>query len=168
MKEPKSGDSIMKITCYDLQYDYENDVPILVKDRDIKYMETTISSPSEIFNFLKECLNVDKLLDERAHIIALDNAGKVIGVFRVGQGNSTTSVVDTKGVFVRLLLSRATHFIFTHNHPNDSIRASMNDIELTKNLKKFGDMVNIKLLDHIITGTSEYQSLKSTDPSLFN
>ena len=57
-------------------------------------------------------------------------------------------------------MSNAASIIISHNHPSGDTTPSKEDINITKRIKEAGDIIGIKLLDHIIIGDKNYLSLK--------
>ncbi len=53
-------------------------------------------------------------------------------------------------VFKSSILSNAASFIALHNHPSGSLQPSQEDRDVTRRLLECGDLLNIKMLDHII------------------
>ena len=95
---------------------------------------------------------------EELWIALTNNAGKVVEKKRVSQGGTGNTVAD-----IPLILKHAVHklcagIILCHNHPSGNIQPSREDDVLTSNLKKAADLMNIKLLDHIILYDETYYS----------
>lgn len=70
-------------------------------------------------------------------------------------GSLTSSLVHPREVFKGVLINNAASVIFFHNHPSGDPAPSTDDIEITKRLKHAGDILGIKILDHIIFGDSQ-------------
>ena len=58
------------------------------------------------------------------------------------------------------MAASAASVIFVHNHPSGDPEPSEDDVKLTKRLVDAGEIVGIDVLDHIIIGDKDYQSLK--------
>ena len=151
----------MRITCYDIRKNLETNNLDLVKEKNFNYEGKAMTNPSEIANFLAENVGTKTLTDERAHIIALNTSGKILGLFQIAQGSANAATVGIREIFMRLLTIDATGFIFTHNHPSGNSNPSAQDIKLTQKLKEAGDLMGIKMLDHIITTAEDYYSFKN-------
>ena len=63
-------------------------------------------------------------------------------------------------VFSDALVDRACAIIVAHNHPSGDLTPSQSDVEVTKQLKSSGDLIGIKLLDHIIFSQRGYYSFQ--------
>lgn len=151
----------MKINCYNIRKNKETKQPELIKEKTVSCESSVISNPSEIYEFLKSALDVTTYYEEKLYAIALNTAGKVIGIFEVSTGSSRAALASPKAIFSRLIMVQAEAFILTHNHPSGLTKPSRNDIEFTNKLSKIGEMMEINLLDHIITGENSYFSFKN-------
>ena len=58
------------------------------------------------------------------------------------------------------LKCNAVNIVLVHNHPSGEPTPSRDDIRSTKKIKEAGDMVGIRLLDHIIIGDNKFSSLR--------
>jgi DNA repair protein RadC len=62
------------------------------------------------------------------------------------------SIVSPVEVYAPALLSKASALILVHNHPSQDPSPSSEDIAITRRLKECGDLLNLRVLDHIIIG----------------
>lgn len=82
------------------------------------------------------------------------------GNFRTSKGTIDCTVVHPREVFKGAILLNSANIILTHNHPTGNPTPSEEDIELTKRLVECGELLGIKVLDHIITGDGVFHSLR--------
>lgn len=117
----------MRIVTYDLEKN-ENDMPMLVKESSQNYpsISNSITDPGEAVAVLNQALQLDRKMEEHFCLIAM-RSKKVIGIFKVNVGTINNSLVNTAGIFTRLLLCGATHFIIAHNHPSGNVSPSPED-----------------------------------------
>ncbi|HBI22903.1 MAG TPA: hypothetical protein DDX84_01525, partial [Nitrospiraceae bacterium] len=76
----------------------------------------------------------------------------------VSMGCLTSSIVHPREVYIQAIKNSAASVIFLHNHPSGDPSPSPEDVEITKRLVAAGDILGIKVLDHIIIGEGEYLS----------
>lgn len=95
---------------------------------------------------------------EQCHALFLDNGNNVIGHFLVGIGDEKNVIFAQKAVCAAAVGCLAAAVILAHNHPSGNPMPSQADIRQTERLKKALDVLDIKLLDHIIIGDNEYYS----------
>lgn len=95
---------------------------------------------------------------ERFEVLALNRANKVIERILISIGGVAATVVDRKILFKRLIICGASGFICVHNHPSGSKNPSQDDINLTRVLIEAGEIMDIKLRDHIIVAGNSYYS----------
>ena len=102
---------------------------------------------------------IGELPHEEFWVLYLNSTNRVIHKARLFSGGITYTTVDVRLLFKTALEQGAIALILVHNHPSGSITPSKEDIELTQRVKTAGDMLDIKLLDHVIVTEKEYLSL---------
>ena len=107
-----------------------------------------------------ECFyaHLSDLNHEQFWIMLLNNANKVIKLEKIGVGGMTGTTADPKKIFKSALENNATNIMLCHNHPSGNIFPSNADKTITNNIKKAGQFLEIKILDHIIIGNDNYFS----------
>ena len=76
----------------------------------------------------------------------------------VSVGTANSALVDVKSIFMSAILSNSDGIFVFHNHPSGSAEPSIQDNLITNKIREAGNLLDIKLLDHIIVGDSEYYS----------
>ena len=110
-----------------------------------------ISSPIDAAEVCRMCFDEGKInWVEEFVVIALNQANKVIGFYKVSSGGITGTIADPRVIFQFALLSSAAGIIVSHNHPSGNLQPSQADIELTRRIREAGNLLEIKLIDHII------------------
>ncbi len=99
--------------------------------------------------------------DKREIFIALllDAKNRLIRDVVVSQGSLTQSIVHPREAFEPAIRNSAASVLFIHNHPSGDPTPSREDIEITKRLKQTGELVGIRVLDHVVIGEAGYASL---------
>lgn len=94
-------------------------------------------------------------------VVALDSRNGIVGYETVYQGNVSAALVRVGELFKFPVRVIAKSIIILHNHPSGDTLPSPDDLLLTTEVKKAGDILDIKLLDHIIVGRyRDFTSLK--------
>jgi len=120
-----------------------------------------IKNSTDCFNVVSKLFDKNTLyFTEEMILLAVNNNNEVYGWYRLSYGGRTGTVCDARVIFTILLNCGACGFVLAHNHPSQNIQPSEQDIRLTKDLIKFGELINIKLLDHLIVGANNYTSMK--------
>ncbi len=101
---------------------------------------------------------IGELQHEEFWILYLNNANKIKFKFQMSKGGITGTVVDSRLVFKKALENSATGIVLCHNHPSGNIKPSASDISLTKKIIKGGEVLDIKVLDHLIITEKDYFS----------
>ncbi|HUI25106.1 MAG TPA: DNA repair protein RadC [Candidatus Kryptonia bacterium] len=95
---------------------------------------------------------------EHFYAVLLDNKHRKIKDVPVSQGSLTSSIVHPRDVFSPVVRESAAAVIFVHNHPSGDPTPSKEDIEITRRLREVGDLVGVRVLDHIVIGKGRYVS----------
>ena len=90
--------------------------------------------------------------------ISLNGANEVIEKRTVTVGLLDRTQVHPREVFCDVIADRAAAVIFAHNHPSGDPAPSQEDQEITRRLKECGEMLAIRVLDHVILGADRYYS----------
>ncbi len=94
--------------------------------------------------------------------VSLNGAHEVIAVRVITIGLVNSAQVHPREVFSDALCDRACAVILAHNHPSGSLTPSDEDLRVTRTLKKAGDILGIKVLDHIIFSMQGFYSFADT------
>lgn len=95
--------------------------------------------------------------------LTLDGANRLIEMRTITIGTLNANLIHPREVFADAISDRAAGVIIAHNHPSGTLRPSENDIDITKKLVKIGEMLGIKILDHIIVAKNNFFSFESND-----
>ncbi|MSR64749.1 MAG: JAB domain-containing protein [Verrucomicrobiae bacterium] len=124
-----------------------------------------LSTPRHVADLMRDIVLV--LNHEQFHVILLDRKNRLIRApMKVTQGTLDATVVDARVVFEPALANAAASVVLVHNHPSGDPTPSREDIALTKELVKAGQLLKIEVLDHVIMGrkttgrTEDFVSLK--------
>lgn len=98
---------------------------------------------------------------ERFAVILLDVKNQLIGVKVITIGTATETLVHPREIFREVVKQAATKLIIAHNHPTGSLVPSQEDILLTEQLLQGATYLAIPLLDHLILGNGDFQSLRT-------
>lgn len=114
-----------------------------------------IRKPEDVYELM-----YDLQLEGKEHFIALhlDGKNQIVCLDRVSTGSLNQTVVHPREVFKGAPLSSAASLVLVHNHPSGDPEPSREDMEITKRLREVGDLVGIKVLDHIIVGERRFTS----------
>lgn len=85
-------------------------------------------------------------------VVLLDIKNKPIKNIEISKGSINESIVDSKEIIKEATLNSASSVILAHNHPSGETVPSEDDIKLTEQIVKACELVNVKVLDHIILG----------------
>ena len=130
----------------------------MVKESSFLYQTRKISSPNDAYEMIKDQLEG---LDREQFIIAcLNTKNEPTNISVVAVGTLNKAIVHPREVFKTAILSNAASIMAFHNHPSGDTEPSQQDIQLTNRLYEAGELLGIKLLDHLIIGDGTFTSLK--------
>lgn len=101
---------------------------------------------------------IGDLPHEEFYASYLSNSNKVLTVECISKGGITGTMADLRMIFRRAVNLNATGLIIAHNHPSGSINPSAPDKSLTQKIKEAGNLMDVKLLDHLIVTEHQYYS----------
>lgn len=114
------------------------------------------TSPAQVFDFFHH-----ELRDSRKELfltLLLDGKNRIMRKVEVSIGSLNQSIVHPREVFAPAVRESAAAVIFIHNHPSGDPAPSREDREITRRLKEAGEILGIRVLDHIIIGDGSYFS----------
>ena len=128
----------------------------MVSEIQLKYrpqpLTDTMKGSKDIHDLLKKKVYDEDTIGykETFKVLLLNNANKIIGYTTVAEGGLTSTIVDVRTILQTALISNATSIILSHNHPAGTARPSCHDDNLTKKIKSACELMDIRVLDHII------------------
>lgn len=127
---------------------------------DNKEKQTIVNSNSAFKIFL-DFWNMSTIeLLEEFNVMYLNQANKVLGLYNLSKGGINQCTVDIRHIYSIALKVNASAIIVAHNHPSGNLKPSAEDRKITSQIAAAGDLLNIKLLDHIIISRVEYYSFE--------
>lgn len=117
-----------------------------------------IAQSSDVYNHMR--IKLQLLNHEEFWVVLLNRSNEVIGEICISQGGTTSTVVDVKLLYRRVMEYGhiVSGIVLVHNHPSGIRRPSVQDDSLTKRLKGAGELLDIRVLDHIIVTPTDYFS----------
>jgi DNA repair protein RadC len=122
--------------------------PLITLDR--------FTAPSQVFDYFHHELRDARR--EQFIVLLLDGKNRITRKVTVSEGSLSQSIVHPREVFVQAVRESAAAVIFVHNHPSGDPAPSREDREITRRLKEAGEILGIKVLDHVIIGDGSYFS----------
>ncbi len=115
-----------------------------------------VSCSRDAYNALAPLIS--DLHHEEFYVLYVNKMNEVFDRQQVSVGGTSGTVVDVKIVMREALLRRAAGIIIAHNHPSGSLSPSQADIEMTRRIKKAGEVMDLTLLDHLIISERGFYS----------
>lgn len=121
--------------------------------------QTTLdfSTPSSIARYYMEDMRHRQ--QEVLKLLLLNTRSRLVGETDISKGTINSALISPRELFVEALQKNAVSIILLHNHPSGDATPSKEDILITKRIRDAGNLIGIRLLDHIIIGDNCYISL---------
>lgn len=120
-----------------------------------------ISDSEGIYRLLRPQL--EHLPHEEFWMVFLNNAHKVLLKEQLSKGGITGTLVDIRLVLKRALSLGAVALVVAHNHPSGNLTPSASDKHITRRLREAAELLDLKLLDHVIIARDGYFSFSDQD-----
>ena len=101
---------------------------------------------------------IGELEHEEFWILLLNNANHLKYKWRLSVGGITATLVDVRLIYKKAIEHGATSMILCHNHPSGNLQPSKSDILLTNKVSEGGELLDLKVIDHVIITEQGYYS----------
>lgn len=127
--------------------------------RPIDNKKSIIRTPKDVANLLMPELKYEKR--EVAKVLILNIKNVVLRIVDISLGGSNFACIEPKDVLSEAIKMQAPKIILIHNHPSGDATPSQSDYRVTDRIFDAAQLLGIELLDHIILGDENYESLLS-------
>jgi DNA repair protein RadC len=134
----------------------------------VKLAETEkirVLNSEDIYSVMQRILLREKKIErnkEHFWIIGLAQNSRILYIELISVGTINQTIVEPMEVFSIALQKRTVKVILVHNHPSGGVRPSEEDKDITDRLIQVGNIINIKVLDHLIITDKTYNSFSDT------
>jgi len=160
---------LSNLSFHELNKEFKNQVPAMkiqamyeifrrTNKLEKKGFKKKIKTAKDVYSYF-----VDEISDKKKeHFFALllDTKNRIIGEELVSVGLLDASLIHPREVFNPAIKSSCNAVILVHNHPSGDSKPSVDDEKVTKILFDAGELLGIKVLDHVIIGKDDFVSLK--------
>jgi DNA repair protein RadC len=116
----------------------------------------TIKNAKDVYDYL--CAKMCDLKQEHFVVLHLDSKNKIIKEETVFVGGLNSALIHPREIFKSAIKESSNSIILAHNHPSGDCEPSEEDKDITEKMNKTGEIVGIKVLDHVIVGKNRYWS----------
>lgn len=121
-------------------------------------VENAITGPEKFAEIAMKFIGDE---DREVFLVGCLNAkNELQSLHRCHIGTLTASLVSVREVFKTAFLENAASIIVAHNHPNNNLRPSDDDIRISERLESAGKLLEVSFLDHLIVTDSDYLSMR--------
>ena len=149
----------MNINTYNIRFNSDR-IGELVKEKSFVYSidKTVIDSPQKAAAIVEALWDASNLAQEHFWLLALNGARRIVGAFTVTVGTLMSTPVHPREIFQRAILAGAASIIIVHNHPSGTLDVSTADRDVSIRIRQAGDILGIRLDDHVIVADGDYVS----------
>lgn len=126
------------------------------RDENQSEKTTTVRSSEDAFRYIRH--RFENLHHEEFWIIILNRANRIVGDVCISSGGTAMTVVDVKMIVSQAINRMASSIILTHNHPSGNLTPSAQDDSLTRKVSEAMNLMDMKVLDHLIITDTGYYS----------
>lgn len=126
--------------------------------------EIQITNSKQTYAYLKKRLRDYK--NETFAALFLDNQHRIIAYEELFSGTINTATIHPRPIIQRVLQLNAAALILAHNHPSGLSDASYQDVVVTERIREALELVDARLLDHIVIGDNEVYSILGENKSI--
>jgi len=119
---------------------------------------SAVHTPAEAAELVQ--YEMSALEQEELRLLLLDTRNRLQHIETVYRGSINSSQVRVAEIFKTAIRRNAASLIVIHNHPSGDPTPSPDDVAITRAILQAGELLDIKLLDHIIVGSGRFVSLK--------
>ncbi len=117
------------------------------------------TDPAQVFEFYRYRYREQR--KEYFLAMLLDGKNRILREVQISEGSLNQSIVHPREVFMPAVRESAAAIILVHNHPTGDPTPSREDLAITRRLREAGEIMGIKVLDHIIIGDEQFTSFVS-------
>lgn len=108
-----------------------------------------IVSPADAYSICRDIVN---LAQESFHVLNLNTRNVLINRHMVSLGIADSTLIHPREVFRTAIQDGASALILVHNHPSGDPQPSTEDLRITRQLVSAGEVIGIKVMDHVVIG----------------
>ena len=116
------------------------------------FVKKKVTAPSDVFPYLRHYADRKQ---EHFICVSFSGANEILAIRTVSVGLLNRTLVHPREVFADPISDRAAAILVCHNHPSGNLTPSEEDCQITWRLSEAGEILGIRLLDHLIIGPEE-------------
>lgn len=133
-------------------------------NKPINKQDIKITSTQDVAKLLMNELKYEKR--EKAKLILLNSKNVILKIKDISYGGTNFAMIEPKEILNEAIKIQAPKMILVHNHPSGDTKPSKADFNITDKLYEASELLGIQLLDHIIIGNNQYESVFGTKEEL--
>jgi hypothetical protein len=135
----------------------------ILRLRECPVDDPVLDNPPAVDRMWRSCVATAPHFDperENMVVFALNTRHRVVGFQIISQGTLNSTLVRIPELFRFAAIQNAASIILAHNHPSGDPEPSEEDVRMTLDIRRAGDLMRIQILDHVVIGHNRYASLR--------
>lgn len=124
----------------------------VTKEKAVNYHADSLRNANAIVECMNAVFDAKSETEEHVWLLCFDYRLNLKGIFEVSHGTQNISLCSPREIFMKALALNACSIVLVHNHPTGDASPSQQDCDVTEKVKQAGQVLDIKLLDHIVIG----------------
>ena len=112
----------------------------------------SISNSSDVYDYFSSIFIGQ--VDESFYSLYLNSKNKVLFSKKISEGVPNCTIVYLRKIFEYAMGTACSSIILAHNHPSGNVEPSEQDCKTTRDIVTVGKLLDIRILDHLIIGSS--------------
>src|SRR5262249_7279584 len=117
-----------------------------------------IKGPADVAGLLM--IEMGHLDQEELRTVLLDTKNRVQGIQTIYRGSLNASLIRVGEVYKEALRRNSAAIIVAHNHPSGDVMPSPEDVLVTKEIVRAGELLDVECLDHMVIGSDKWLSMR--------
>ena len=135
------------------------EIELSYKQKDLKLKHDKIVRSEDIYTVFLELFDNRLLtIKEECYVLYINKSNRITGFYKLSSGGITGTIVDIRLIMAIALKSLSLGLILAHSHPSGNLKPSPADFFATDRLRTAAQLMDIRLIDHLIITTNGYYS----------
>lgn len=132
---------------------------------EIRPFPIAVKTLHDIANVLRRYIIGAK--QEHLFVICLNIKGHIVHIEQIGKGTLASVLIHPREVFAVAVSHSAAQIALAHNHPSGNSEPSQKDIEVTRDIVKAGELMQIPVIEHFVLSEEEYSLIQKQSRRIY-
>lgn len=139
----------------------DNKIPSIKQIYDFN-CDVEIKTVDDVLLLMKNIYSLDILESERAYLIGFDDNNYLIGCYCISIGDYNSTIINDRTIATVSLLIGAKSVLVLHNHPNDNLISTIDDMIVNSKTEKVIDIIGLNYIGGYVVSKSGWKKIGSS------